>query len=373
MPRVLHVIDRTCHETHAQLIDMLLRRLGGKADAHAVAALDARVAERLQPYFEQPIQVASQQLLRSFNIATGLRRVARQHDADVLHVWGPEALAVVAATLPDAPRLLTVIEPRQAEDLARRVRALADSPGVVAGSQHVRQLLVEAGVPPERCVVVRGPADFGAIKRARESDLRARLIDPDAGPVLLMSGPPERGAGQFEAVWAAAIVRQIYPDLRVILPYPSAERGRVERYAIRMTDERFAVLPPAGWSWSELAVVADAFVMTPSAEVSTEPLAAVMAAGVPIVATAVRSIAEIVADRHNGLLCKDNSLQQLSGRILTALEDKALVRNITDVARSQAFEVFGVRAFVDNYERAYENVMNDAELGAGVSDTAVVS
>ena len=373
MPRVLHVIDGTCQETHAQLIDTLLRRLAGKHHSHAVAALDARLAAQLQPYVEPSIHIAPQRWVRSFNFASGLRRLAREHAADVIHVWGPDALAVVSATLPDMPRLLTVIEPRQADDLARRVRSLADSPGVVAGSQHVRQLLVEAGVDPARCVVVRAPADFGAINRARDANLRSRLIEPDAGPVLLINGPAKRGAGQFEAVWAAAIVRQIYPNIRVVLPFASAERGRVARYALRMTDEKFCVLVPPGWGWSELAVVADAFLITPSCEVATEPLASVMAAGIPIVATAVRSIAEIIADRHNGLLCKDNSLQQLSGRILAALEDKALVRNITDVARSQSFEVFGVRAFVDNYERAYQNVLNQTELSAGVSDTAMVS
>ena len=80
-----------------------------------------------------------------------------------------------------------------------------------------------------------------------------------------------------------------------------------------------------------------------------------------------------IADRSNGLLCKNADAKLLASRILTALEDKALRDRLTETARGQAYEVFGIRAFVDNYQQLYANVLDGRKAGQDVSDTAMVA
>lgn len=370
-PRVLHVLDATCHETHAQVLAVLRDRMGGDR-SQLVACIDAVTKTRLDSHLNGAIRVAPRRLLPSLNLSPSLRRMFVSERADLIHAWGPQAAAAARTANPEAPMLLTLLEPSLAETTARQLRAFDRPVSIVTGSQLTARRLIEYGVTPDRVTVIRGPVDFGAINKAKQRNLREQLVG-DAGPVVLMHGPTVRGQGHFEGVWACAIVRQLYRDLRVILPYASPERARVARFAERMTHDDFPVLPDSRYSWIELASVADLFLVPAKTDVCIEPIATAMASGVVTVGCAIHSVAEIIADRHNGLLSRDASLQRLCDRIMTGLEDKSLARQVTDVARSQAFEVFGVRAFVDNYSRTYENVRSNVAIGEGVSDTAMVA
>lgn len=370
-PRVLHVLDATCHETHAQVLAVLRERMGGER-SQLVACIDPATKTRLDPHLNVEALAAPRRLLASLNLSPTIRGIFERERADLIHAWGPQAAAAARTAVPDAPMLLTLLEPSLAETTARRLRAFDRPVAIVTGSQLTTRRLIEFGVPPERVAVIRGPVDFGAINKAKQRNLREQLVG-DAGPVILMHGPSVRGQGHFEGVWACAIVRQLHRDLRVILPYASSERARVARFARRMTHDHFPVMPDSRYSWIELASVADLFLVPATTDVCIEPIATAMASGVVTVGCAIHSVAEVIADRHNGLLSRDASLQRLCDRIITGLEDKSLARQVTDVARSQAFEVFGVRAFVDNYSRAYENVRSNAPIGEGVSDTAMVA
>ena len=126
-------------------------------------------------------------------------------------------------------------------------------------------------------------------------------------------------------------------------------------------------------SWAELLSCADIFLAPAVEDICTEPIAQAMAAGVAVVASAVRSIAELVADKSNGLLVKPGEPRALAARLLAAIEDEPLRRKVADLARGQAYEVFGVRAFVENYERLYANVVANGAPGEGIADSAMVA
>ena len=301
-----------------------------------------------------------------------LPRLAEDCGAAILHAWGAEAATACSTRLPQLPLVITLLDPEASPDAANWVRSFPTRATVAAGSQVIRSRLIGAGVDADRVVVIRGPVDFGAINEAHRAGMRQKLVG-GAGPVLLMSGPASRGGGQFEGLWAAAILQKIHPDLRVILPYDSQERRRLVRFAERIDAPSLVVIPDSRLSWSELAVCADAFVMPAVSEVCTEPLGVAMAARLVVVGVAVRSIAEIIADRSNGLLCKKADAKLLAGRILTALEDTTLRSRLTETARGQAYEVFGIRSFVDNYQQLYANLLAGKQAGEDISDTAMVA
>ena len=236
----------------------------------------------------------------------------------------------------------------------------------------VRSRLVTAGVSADQIVVIRGPVDFGAINRARETETRRQIVGA-AAPVILLNGPSTRDGGQYTGLWAAAIVRELYPELTVLMPYESRDSGHLKRFARAIADPSFLTVPDSRLSWAELASCADVFLMPAEGEVCIEPLGTAMAAGCVVVGTAVRSIAEIIADGSNGLLCKAAEPKALAGRILTAIEDAALRRKVTDAARSQAFEIFSMRSFIDNYAGLYENIVAGKPPGDDIRDTALVA
>jgi glycosyltransferase involved in cell wall biosynthesis len=129
------------------------------------------------------------------------------------------------------------------------------------------------------------------------------------------------------------------------------------------TDQRHA--------FGDLLAVADLVVVAAVDDVPAVPLGWAMAAGRPIVGSAVPAVTEFIADRSNGLLCKPGQPVLLAARIRTALNDPRLSARLADTARSQAFEVFSMRRNADQYRLFYENILADRSPGENIRDTAI--
>ena len=372
MTSLLHVLDRTCDETTLQILSTLCQRSTTADRRHAVCCIDPARLKTASFYLDRSLTPAHRRLWRFMNWVPHLPRLADACGATVLHAWGMEAATACSTRLPQLPLVITLLDPEASPDAANWVRSFPTSATVAAGSQVIRSRLIAAGIDADRVVVIRGPVDFGAINQAHRDGMRQKLVG-GAKPVLLMSGPASRGGGQYEGLWAAAILQKIHPDLKVILPYDSHERRRLIRFAERIDAPSLLTIPDSRLTWSQLAACADVFVMPAVSEVCTEPLSVAMAARLVVVGVAVRSIAEIIADRSNGLLCKNADAKLLAGRILTALEDETLRDRLTQTARGQAYEVFGIRAFIDNYQQLYANLLTGRQAGQDVSDTAMVA
>lgn len=372
MTCVLHVLDETCDETAFQVLEVLCSRLTGEHFRHVVCSINGPREATARGYLSNHIHSADRRLSPHANWAPALANVARGCNADIVHAWGIEAAGACIARLGGTPLVLTQLDPGPTRDVARWLRSFPRGAAVVAGSQVIRSGMIVAGILPERTVVIRGPVDFSAINQARSGGLRDSPVG-SASPVVLMSGPASRAGGQYYGLWAAAIVRQILPGIRVILPYASREQDRLLRFVGGIDMESMVSIPTRPLSWAQMLAAADVFMIPAVEETCTESVGWAMAAGVPVVGSAVRSVAELIADRSNGLLALPGVPRALAAKLLTALEDGDLRRKITEVARGQAYEVFGVRQFVDNYARLYSNLRSGKPAGEGIQDSAMVA
>ena len=370
--RILHILDRTCDPTVFQRLATLTARADTTHSEHIVCTIHGPTAVEAARFLRTPIHRAESRWGRWFAYAPALGAIIRRVLPRTVHAWGAEAVAACASSAPGRPMALTCLDPADTADVGRRLRALPPGAAVVAGSQVVRARLIAEGMDPARTVVIRGPVDFKAINEARAAGVRQRVV-ADARPVALLSGPPSRAGGQYFGLWAAAIVKQVIPGLRVMMPYASAEADRLSGFVRDIGLEDMLIVPPPESTWPELLACADVFLAPAADEVCVEPLGWAMAAGVPIVGTAVRSVAELIADRSNGLLCKPREPRALAAKLLAALEDADLCRRIAEVARGQAYEVFSVRAFADNYRRVFDNLAAGRPIADGVQDTAMVA
>ncbi len=369
MTVIVHVVDPAATEADLSALHTLLDRLPGESHRQIVVAAASRAAARLAERLGRPVLRTDGRFGPLLPGSLSLRHFVRAHDAHIMHAWGLGAAAAAASAAAGRPMVVCGIQPHETLRAARRLRPLSSPPAVVTSSHTVRSRLAASGVSGEHSVVIRPPVDFAALNRARREVLRRRLLG-DARPVLLTPGPARRGDGQFQAVWAAGVLQRIHPDLRIVVPFESAETARLRRFAASFRRPEMLFCPGDSLRWPELVTLADVLVIAPDAEIACEPIAWAMAAGVPVAGAARRSVAEFIADRQNGLLCRENAPRLLAAAVLRLLEDEPLRRRLVETARGQAFEVFGARAFVDNYAALYENLRAGRKPAHGVRDTA---
>ena len=78
-----------------------------------------------------------------------------------------------------------------------------------------------------------------------------------------------------------------------------------------------------------------------------------LALGVPVIASAVGGVPEIVEDKQNGLLCSPGSVEEMNHRIDVLLRDVPLLKKLRKQAGEKACLIFsekkGYRELLDMY------------------------
>ena len=101
---------------------------------------------------------------------------------------------------------------------------------------------------------------------------------------------------------------------------------------------------------------AGAFVYITRSEGLGSAILLAMSAGVPVVASNVGGILEIVQDGRSGLLV-ENSAQEIAAAILRLQDDRAFASRLAAYARQSVEERFSVEAMVTGTIRIYERVL----------------
>ena len=147
-------------------------------------------------------------------------------------------------------------------------------------------------------------------------------------------------------------VREEHP-CHLVLVGDGPERGKIEARVRELgVGDDVCFLGPRN-NFVEVLQFTDVFLL-PSEEESFG-LAALEAqsSGVPVVASKVGGIPEVVADGETGFLCGVGDVKALSDSVLRLFQDDKLHRCMADAARKRAVDVFRQEVVVPKYEELY--------------------
>jgi glycosyltransferase involved in cell wall biosynthesis len=207
---------------------------------------------------------------------------------------------------------------------------------IVTVSKAFRDELVRHRVAPERIAIVHNAIDPGWGEGAQVSAaaLRAKLGIAIGAKVILSVGRLSREkdhATLLDALDQIRVAGQIVPHLVIVGDGP--ERSRIERRIqelklaahISMTGQQPSAEPYYG--------LADVAVLSSRSEGSPNALLEAMAAGVPLVATTVGGIPEMVTSGDSALLVHPADSRELAQALTAALTDRELTDRLTGRAR----------------------------------------
>jgi glycosyltransferase involved in cell wall biosynthesis len=372
MTTVCHLLDATAGWEQRLALRALIDRLPADRFRQVVAAIDPASALMLR-WWAMEGHVLHRLLPIDVLAAPALLRFVERERVDVIHAWGFRA-AVAARTAARLPVVLQLFEPAMVVRHAKLMRTLSHSARLafVCASGIVQRRLVECGVAFDKCVVVRPGIDFSVINRFRRSPLRDELSVSREETLAVTPEVDTRENGAFEAFWGAALVNQLDGRWKMVVPGDSAERRRIERFAAGLPS-RPTLVCCGDHPIEELISISDVLITAPYGDVSTTAIAWAMAAGVAVIGSAVPSIAELIAHKVNGLLFKPPPRRGAVVDIVRQLQDRDSQSKLKEVARGQAYEVFGMRRFLDQIALVYENMLKGTPVAEGVPDPAVVA
>jgi glycosyltransferase involved in cell wall biosynthesis len=243
---------------------------------------------------------------------------------------------------------------------------------VLTVSEPFRRELVRRGVAAQRIEVVHNAIDpqWGRRDKSPEASaaLRARLgIGPETRVVLIVGRlSSEKDHGTL--LEAMRRVRGTAPDAHLAIVGDGPERPRIEETVRRLGLVGSVTLAGQVPSAEPFYGIADICVLSSLSEGSPNALLEAMAAGVPVVATAVGGIPEMVTHAESALLVKPGDCEAMTNAIAALLNDGDLARRLAARAREIVLERHAPEARARRLVEIYRRLAGEMRRGAKRKD-----
>ncbi len=219
--------------------------------------------------------------------------------------------------------------------------SLRRAPKVLTVSLPFRAELIARGVEPGRIEIIHNAIapDWG--RRFREAEhshaLRATLGIPPDRNVILIVGRLSREKDHLTLLDAlAGVAPELRPHLLIVGDGP--ERSRIEERIRGLKLTSAVTLAGQVASAEPYYGIAQVAVLSSLTEGSPNALLEAMAAGVPVVATRVGGIPEIVTHGKSALLIEPGEVNAMTASLNNVLSTPAMALDLVEQARKQILD-----------------------------------
>jgi glycosyltransferase involved in cell wall biosynthesis len=267
--------------------------------------------------------------------ALRLAQHLRRHRVDLIHAhqYTPFFYSLLARLIFDRPAVLFTEHGRHSPDYRRPKRVVANRlllqrrDRVVGVGQAVRTALINhEGLPAQRVGVIYNGVDTAGIGNStadRDAVRREIGVDPGDFVVLLVARLDYlKDHATALRTLRRAVAHQ--PKVRLVLAGEGPERGAIEQTVQQLdlaANVRFLGLRK---DVARLLKATDMFLLTSISEGIPLTVIEAMAAGLPVLATRVGGLAELVEDGQSGFLAPPRDDATLADRLLRLAGDANL-------------------------------------------------
>jgi glycosyltransferase involved in cell wall biosynthesis len=296
--------------------------------------------------------------------------VIRGKRADVVHAHRAHAhtIALAASWLTRRPFVVsrhTALRPR--DNLGSRIKYRSRAvTKIVAVSQAVADILADYGVPAERLSVIYDGVDPGLFgPRGRCPGILGELGLAEGGPVVCkVANAYGESKGYDTFLDAAVAVSKELPDVRLMAVGKGTDSDKMKDAVTRRGLEGTVTLAGYRPDVPDILSAVDLVVNCPKSREGLSVIALeAMASGLPVVATDVGGIPEIVRDGETGLLVPPDDPAALARAVTTLLSDAALASRLADAGARLVREELSVDKMVERTETLYRDVLRERADG----------
>jgi len=298
---------------------------------------------------------------RGLKLLKALRKIIRYDKPDLIHIHNRpgDFMAVLAAKL-EKKAMVYSIRTDKRPSLFDRFVKFPFFGKIIAQSQAINRVLQLAHVPDDRLTCIPGAVDSERFKPDKEGHGRATFLAQFAlrgdGPVLVMASQWATSKGHAVLFGALPAILAKNQATRVLIFGQGPEKVALEKEVKRRGLEKFVRFVGFRPDLEHILPYADLFIHPALSEGMGVVLMEAAACGVPIIASRVGGIPEIVRDRFNGYLVKSGDSINLARHIIDLLADDFQFKAFGKTGRELAVENFSIEKMVTAHRYIYRNV-----------------
>ena len=273
------------------------------------------------------------------------------------------AVGSVAASLAKVPfRIITrrVDFPLKKNYFSRR-KYMKNVDVIIAISEGVKKVLVEGGVDPENVEVISSGIDFSSFEEdssaltSKDYLHREFSFAVDDYLVGIVAHLADHKGHQY-LIQATKILKQQAPKIKTIIVGEGPLSMELDRQAKELDVEDIIFFLGFRKDIPKILSSLDLFVLSSHLEGMGSSILDAMASRLPVVATNVGGIPEVVIHGETGLLVPPRNPSALARAILRLYSDKTLASRLGQKGYELVHRKFSAEAMADKVVRLYEKV-----------------
>jgi glycosyltransferase involved in cell wall biosynthesis len=228
---------------------------------------------------------------------------------------------------------------------------------------HAQYLLHTDKIDPSRITIIPNGIlveEFSSVAPGSRRVVREELGVGPGDPVVIMVAGLREGKEHDVLIRAASHLVRERPTLKVVIAGDGPTRPRLEQLASSLKMSEHVLFIGERHDVPELLHASDILVLASVAEAMPLSVIEAMAAGTPVVASAVGSVPDIIEDGVNGVLVPPSNTERLAEALARILDDPAAANQMVEHARNSVLENFTLDRMVNDYERLFERLTNRA-------------
>lgn len=366
--RILHVVAPAEVGGLERVVELLARgQARSGEEIHVAGVLDRAHADHLFVRLLTAAGIATHPIALParayFRERTAMRELCHRLRPDVVHTHGarPDVVDARAARQLGIPVVTTVHgftggdwKNRLYEQIQRRAFRKFDA--VVAVSRPLGEQLIRDGVPRSRVHIIRNAWEATSTPLDRAA-ARSALGAREDGFLVGWAGRLSREKGLDVLLDALVHLSDLPVHLSVVGNGPGrlSLAARMAELGLERRVRWHGIVPEAGGLFSAF----DTFVLSSRTEGTPIVLFEAMATGIPIVATCVGGVPDVLSLAEAALVPPDDPAA-LAAAIRAIYHNPAVARERAHRARARLLRDFGVAPWVGRYEAIYRLVSREA-------------
>jgi glycosyltransferase involved in cell wall biosynthesis len=230
---------------------------------------------------------------------------------------------------------------------------------VVAVSREIRQDLISRKVAPARIRVIDNGIDIGRFRRPKLTDtLKSSLRIGERDTVVTIVGrlSPEKGHKTFLQVARRVSSSRDHVKFLIVGDGPLSDELRTE--AARLKLHEHVVFTGFRKDMPEIYAISDVIVNASSIEGLPMTILEAMASQVPVIATRIGGVPDIITDQKTGLLVDAGDVDALTTRVESLVDDPGERRRLAVAAFEFVTTNHSFQRMCDAYWKVYGEVMD---------------
>jgi glycosyltransferase involved in cell wall biosynthesis len=235
---------------------------------------------------------------------------------------------------------------------------------VITVCQAFAQELADVGVPREKISVQHNSIRLeqrGGASAEEALALREKLLPGENERLVLAIGRLSHEKAHIDLINAFAHLKRTRPEInaRLVIVGDGPERERLEAAATALGINERMLFTGQLSDVRPYYELADLLVLPSHSEGSPYVLLEAMAAGVPVVATAVGGVPEIVENEKSALLIPARDPQAMAAAMARVLSDEQLAHTLATNSSNLVAKIYSPESHLRSLVKLYQRILSD--------------